>query len=90
MEAMIKKMRADWTVVTLDRKQAGEWSDTDEQEIGEAVRSAIDSGEAGAITLWARWLADLAATSITLKAVIVGIDSRIRDAARKHREATAK
>lgn len=90
MNEIIAKMRADWAIVAKDRRDAGEWTETDEAEIGEAVKAAVDSGKEEQIILWSRWLADLSASTIALKAIILGIDTRIRDAARKHREATAK
>lgn len=90
MEAMIKKMRADWFVVAEDRRACGEWSEEDEANIGEAVKAAIASGKSDSITCWARWLGDLAATTIALKAISLGIDHRMREQARKHRESLKK
>jgi hypothetical protein len=90
MNEIITKMRADWAVVAQDRRACGEWTECDEAEIGEAVKSAVTAGHQEQIILWARWLSDLAASTVALKAIILGIDTRIRDAARKHREATAK
>ena len=90
MESMIKKMRSDWVVVAEDRRSCGEWSEEDEMQIGEAVKAAIASGKPDLITCWARWLGDLAATTIALKSIALGIDSRIREAARKHRESLKK
>jgi hypothetical protein len=90
MNEIITKMRADWTIVAQDRRACGEWTETDEQDIGEAVKAAVASGQQEQIILWSRWLGDLSASTIALKAIILGIDTRIRDAARKHREAKAK
>lgn len=86
MDTMIKKMRCDWMVVAEDRKACGEWTADDEKAIGDAVKSAIEGGKPGPITLWARWLADLAATTIALKAIAIGIDLRMREQARKQRD----
>lgn len=90
MNEIITKMRADWTIVAQDRRACGEWTETDEAEVGEAVKAAVTAGQQEQIILWARWLGDLSASTIALKAIILGIDTRIRDAARKHREATEK
>jgi len=90
MNEIITKMRVDWTIVAQDRRACGEWTETDEAEIGEAVKAAVTAGQQEQIILWARWLGDLSASTIALKVIILGIDTRIRDAARKHREATAK
>jgi len=90
MESLIKKMRADWVVVAEDRRACGEWSEEDEAQVGEAVKGAIESKKAELITCWARWLGDLAASTIALKAIALGIDARMREAARKHRESLKK
>lgn len=90
MNDIIAKMRTDWAVVAKDRRECGEWTETDEAEIGEAVKSAVTAGHSEQTILWARWLSDLAASTVALKAVILGIDTRIRHAARKHREAIEK
>lgn len=90
MESMIKKMRADWVVVAEDRRACGEWTEEDEAQVGEAVKGAISSGKADQITLWARWLGDLAASTIALKAIAMGIDHRMRECARKFREEQKK
>ena len=89
MDSMIKKMRADWVVIAEDRLACGEWTAEDEVQIGEAVKAAINGGKAELITCWARWLGDLAASTVALKAIALGIDARMREAARKHRETKA-
>lgn len=90
MNDIITKMRADWAVVAKDRRECQAWTEEDESQIGEAVKGAVASGNQEQIILWARWLSDLSASTIALKAIILGIDTRIRDAARKHRAAQAK
>lgn len=90
MDSIIKKMRADWVVVAEDRRACAAWSAEDEAQIGEAVKGAIASGKADQITCWARWLGDLAASTVALKAIALGIDARMREQARKHREAEKK
>ena len=87
MESVIKKMRADWIVIAEDRRASGEWSESDEADIGEAVKVAINGGKSDLIMCWARWLGDLAATTIALKAISLGIDAHMREAARKQRDA---
>ncbi len=89
MNDIIAKMRTDWTVVAKDRRECEAWTAEDEAQIGEAVKAAVASGKEEQIILWARWLGDLAASTIALKAIILSIDTRIRDAARKQREAKA-
>lgn len=90
MKTMIQKMRADWVMVAEERRACGEWSEADEAEIGEAVKRAIESGEADMISCWARWLGDLSATTVALKTIALNINTRIRDQVHKQREADAR
>jgi hypothetical protein len=90
MESMIKKMRADWVVVAEDRLACGEWSEEDEAEIGEVIKSAIATRKEDQIICWARWLGDLAASTIALKAIALGINAKIREAVRKEHESMKK
>lgn len=87
MQKLIEKMRADWGVVAEDRRRTGDWSEEDETDIGAAVKAAIDSGNRDLIASWARWLADLAATTVALKAIALGIEGRMRAKAAEHRAA---
>lgn len=81
MKALIDKMRADFTVVAADRKAEGEWSDDDIADIGAAIKAAIAANNTETIVLWARWLADLAAPTVALKAIIASVGSSMRKAA---------
>lgn len=85
MQKLIEKMRADWGVVAEDRRERGEWTDEDEKDIGAAVKAAVESGNEDLIGCWARWLADLAATTVALRSIAVGIEGRMRAAAAEHR-----
>ena len=85
MKTMIEKMRADWVVVAEERRACGEWTEEDEAEIGEAVKRAIASGKVDLISCWARWLGDLSATTVALKSIVLNINTRMRDQARKSR-----
>jgi hypothetical protein len=69
MQQIIAKMRADWTVVAQDRREAGEWSAEDETEIGEEIKAVIASKNADSICCWARYLADLSAIALGLKVI---------------------
>lgn len=86
MKTMIDKMRADWVVVSEERRACGEWSEADVKDIGEAVKRAVASGQADMISCWARWLGDLSASTVALKAITLNINTRMRDAAMKSRE----
>ena len=89
MQKLIEKMRVDWPIVAEDRRQCGQWTEADEAEVGEAVKAAIASKNQEMILCWARWLGDLAATSVAMKAVSVALGLRMREAARKQREEKA-
>jgi hypothetical protein len=78
MKMIIEKMRADWNLVVADRRACGDWSDADEAEIGAAVAADVKAGDPDTIVLWARWLADLAALAVGLKAAGHGANERIR------------
>lgn len=90
MDSIIKKMRADWVVVAEERRACGEWSAEDEAQIGEAVKAAIAAGKPDLIACWSRWLADLAASTVALKAIALNIDARMRKQAQKQRDSDAK
>jgi len=87
MQKLIEKMRSDWAVVAEDRRQSGDWTEEDEADIGAAIKAAIEGGNDDLIACWARWLADLAAITVTLKAVALGIDGRMRAKAAEQRAA---
>lgn len=42
------------------------------------------------ISCWARWLGDLSATTVALKAIAMNINTRIREQVHKQREADAQ
>lgn len=69
MQQIIAKMRADWSVVAQDRRDAGEWSAEDEAEIGNEIKAAIASKDADRICCWGRYLADLSALALGLKVI---------------------
>ena len=56
-DAVIAKMRADWSVVSASRKGSGDWSDADEADIAAAIREAIKAKDRTVIACWSRWLA---------------------------------
>lgn len=87
MQKLIEKMRADWGVVAEDRRRTGDWSEEDETDIGAAVKAAVAGGNEELIACWARWLSDLAATTVALKAIALGIEGRMRAKAAEHRAA---
>jgi len=69
MQLILAKMRADWPVVAADRRQAGEWTEADELEIGNEVKAAIATKDPDIICCWARYLADLSAIALGLKVI---------------------
>lgn len=87
MKTIIAKMRADWVVVAEDRRALGDWSEDDEQEIGSAVRAAIQKGDQDLIALWARWLADLSA--ITLGLAVAKVTDKMREQVKKQKGGSA-
>lgn len=84
MQTIIAKMRADWIVVEADRRACGDWQDADVTEFAASIRKAVESKDADQITLWARWLADLASIALGLK--LSGITQRMRAQVAKQRE----
>lgn len=83
MQTIITKMRADWVVVEADRRACGDWQDSDVAEFAAAVRQAVESKNPDQITLWARWLADLASIALGLK--LSGVTQRMRTQAAKQK-----
>ena len=83
MKAIIAKMRTDWAIVEEDRIACGDWTAADTDELGEAVRVAVESKDANQITLWARWLADLSSIAFGLK--LSGVTKRMREQAAKQK-----
>ena len=88
-DSLIAKMRADFRVVAEDRLAAGDWSQKDVDEIGAAIKAAIE-GKSDAAPLWARWLSDLAASTVALSAIIAASSARMRLEAAKQHQAAAE
>lgn len=88
MQKLIEKMRADWGVVAEDRRRTGDWTEQDEADIGAAIKAAVSDGNEEMIACWARWLADLAATTVALTAIAKGIEGRMRAKAAEHKAAS--
>ncbi|MFV5212803.1 hypothetical protein ACLIIZ_03630 [Azonexus caeni] len=84
MDRIIQKMRHDWPLVAEDRRACGDWSETDEAEIGQTIKAVVEAGDADQIAMWARWLADLSAVVLGLRAS--GVARKMRDVARAQRE----
>lgn len=80
MSALVEKMRADWRVVSEQKRRSGEWSEADELEIGALVKAAVDSGDEGLMSCWASWLGELAGAMLLLRLVARGADANIRRA----------
>lgn len=78
MSLLIEKMRADWRLVSEDKRRRGDWSEDDEKEIGDLVKAAVASGDESLISCWARWLGDLAGAILLLQLVARGTDANIR------------
>lgn len=58
MDAMLKKMRADWPVVAAAKRSAGVWTADDEQEINLGIKALVEAEDVEMLSLWAKWLAD--------------------------------
>lgn len=86
MDAVIAKMRADWSVVAAARKGSGDWTDADEAEMAAAIRAAIDAKDRNVIACWSRWLADLAAWVTAWNLICRGSEAAMKAAARDHKE----
>lgn len=86
MDAVIAKMRADWSVVAAARKGSGEWTDSDEADIAAAIRSAIEAKDRTVIACWSRWLSDLAAWVTAWNLICRGSEAAMKCAARENRE----
>ena len=90
MEAVIAKMRADWTVVANSRVESGDWTAADEAEIGAAIRASIDAKDRNAIACWSRWLADLACWVVSWNLICRGSEARMKAAAQEAKELKEK
>ena len=87
IERIIDKMRADWPVVEEDRITSGQWSQADADEVGAAIKAAIDANDTTTILLWARWMADLSAIALGLR--VSHASKRILEEARAARQGGA-
>lgn len=81
MDALIAKMRADWVVVAAARRESGDWTEQDEQEIGEAIKAAVAAKDRNVLACWSRWLADLSAWVTAWNLICRGSEKRMREAA---------
>lgn len=90
MKALLDKMRADYRIVAEDRKAAGEWSEQDIADIGAAIKSATEGGDRDTIVCWARWMADLSASTVAFKSVFACVGGRIRNAVADHKQTAGK
>jgi len=52
----IKQLRLDYTAVKAWMLDCGEWSPEQADEIGQAIKAALDGQEAGYLAWWAEWL----------------------------------
>ncbi len=85
MDALIAKMRADWVVVAAARRESGDWTEQDEQEIGEAIKRAVAAKDRNVLACWSRWLADLSAWVTAWNLVCRGSEACMKAAAREQR-----
>lgn len=86
MKRVIDKMRADFSLVSEARVASGDWTNETVEEIGDAIKAAIDKNDRAMIAHWARWLADLSCFEASWALVVVATEDRMREAARQHRE----
>lgn len=89
MSIVVEKMRADWRVVAEDKRQRGEWTEAEEKEVGDLVKSVVASNDDGLITCWARWLGELAGAILLLRLVARGTDANIKRAIAEDKAAKA-
>lgn len=54
-------LRSNYLAVTAWMVECGEWTDAEADEIGAAIKQAVDQAEAGWLAWWAEWLARWAA-----------------------------
>ncbi|MER2518612.1 MAG: hypothetical protein ABTR92_19815 [Candidatus Accumulibacter phosphatis] len=87
MQGVIHKMRADFALVSENRRAAGEWSDQDVSEIGAAIKAAIATNDAAMLACWSLWLADLSVWVMAWNLICRGSEARMREAARTHASA---
>lgn len=87
MKTVIDKMRGDFVRVAEVRKQRGDWSEADENEIGAAIKAAVEKGDPDMILSWAAWLADLSGAIAAWDLIVRGSVARMRAQARAEREA---
>ena len=86
MKAVVAKMRADFVRVADVRKARGDWSEADQQEIGAAIKAAVDKGDPDMISSWALWLADLSCSIAAWDLIVRGSVSRMRSQAQQERK----
>lgn len=87
LKTVIEKMRADFVRVAEVRRQRGDWSEADQNEIGAAIKAAVEKGDPDMILSWAAWLADLSHAIAAWDLIVRGSVARMRAQARDEREA---
>jgi len=87
LQKVVAKMRADFARVAEHRKKTRDWSESDEAEIGAAIKAAVAKGDPDMIHSWALWLADLSASIAAWELIVRGSMARMRHQAREEREA---
>lgn len=85
-EQVVEKMRSDWAVVAQNRRESGDWTESEEADILAAIKAAIDAKDKTLIACWSRWLADLSAWVTAWNLICRGSEAAMRTEARKHRE----
>jgi hypothetical protein len=56
----VPKLRRDYLAVSAWMLACGEWSAAESDEIGLAIKHALDDGDSGYLAFWADWLASMA------------------------------
>ena len=64
MDDAINRMRHDFGRILAFRLALGEWSAADADDVGLAIRAAIDTRDAALIASWAVWCATLASAYV--------------------------
>ena len=74
----VEKLRADYRTVARGLMQSDGWSAEEVDEMGAAIKRAIEAGEAEILVCWANWLASLAAQFRDFAAGVRAMEARMR------------
>lgn len=90
IDEVVAKMRADWAIVSRNRRESGDWTESEEADILAAIKAAIDAKDKVLLACWSRWLADLSALVTAWNLICRGAEVAMKEAAIKHKGAETK